>query len=149
MKLEVMLLKIKYLDFSHMNIPYRISPQEVLHSWLISLSFKGGGEGRGGGLITFFPWNGGIIWEDRSLTEDLCYVDTALLKILTDAFMGKNIGLLSCNTLSETKTCKYSRLPIIRTFMGNRKKFELSEVWDIEGEIICKMIWGELKITLS
>ena len=34
----------------------------------------------------------------------------------------------------------YSRLPIIRTFKGNRKKFELSGVPVIEGKIIWKMI---------
>ena len=33
-----------------------------------------------------------------------------------------------------------SRLPIIRTFKGNRKKFELSGVRVIEGKIIWKMI---------
>ena len=30
----------------------------------------------------------------------------------------------------------YSRLPIIRTFKGNRKKFELSGVRVVEGKII-------------
>ena len=59
---------------------------------------------------------------------------------LTDAFMGKNIGLLSSNTLSENKTCKFSRLPIIRTFKGNRKKFTLLGVQDIASKIIWKMI---------
>ena len=34
----------------------------------------------------------------------------------------------------------YSQLPIIRTFKGNRKTFELSDVRVIEGKIIWKMI---------
>ena len=43
--------------------------------------------------------------------------------------------------LQESK--KYSRLPIIRAFKGNRKKFELSGVRVIEGKII--MIENDLK----
>lgn len=34
---------------------------------------------------------GGLFERIGAYIEDLCYVDTALLKILTDAFMGKNI----------------------------------------------------------
>ena len=41
-------------------------------------------------------------------------------------------------TFTEFKK-KYSRLPIIRTFKGNRKKVELSGVPVIEGKIIWKM----------
>ena len=44
---------------------------------------------------------------------------------------------------------KYSRLPIIRTFKENRKKLELSGVRVIEGKIMWKMIWREMKITSS
>ena len=44
---------------------------------------------------------------------------------------------------------EYSWLPVIWTFKGNRKKFESSGVPVIEGKIIWKMIWREMKITSS
>ena len=43
----------------------------------------------------------------------------------------------------------YSQLPIIRTFKGNRKTVELSGVRVIDGKIIWKMIWREMKNTSS
>ena len=36
------------------------------------------------------------------------------------------------------RACNYSRLPIIRTLKGNRKKFELSGVRVVEGKIYGK-----------
>ena len=60
---------------------------------------------------------------------------------------------IACGVLVEWKwhwpPCWNSRLPIIRTFKGKRKKFELSGFRVIEGKIIQKMIWRETKITSS
>ena len=51
--------------------------------------------------------------------------------------------------LSLPRFGKYSRIPITRTFKGNRKQFELSGVRVIEGKIIQKTIWREMKIVSS
>ena len=44
---------------------------------------------------------------------------------------------------------EYSRLPIIRTFKGNGKKFELSGFRVIEGKIIWKLFGREKKFELA
>ena len=61
------------------NKPSRISPHEVLQSWLINLVYhliseEQIGKG-GGGLLTFFPWlEGGGLFERGGLIEDLRYL---------------------------------------------------------------------------
>ena len=68
--------KTKYPTFQHVNKQSRISPNEVLQSWLINTVYhllvkNNKGEERGGGLkekrglLTFFAWKegGGLIWE--------------------------------------------------------------------------------------
>ena len=55
---------------------------------------------------------------------------------------------LSQNKKKREMRINYSRLPIIRNFKGNRKKFELSGVRIIEGTVMENDV-RELKITSS
>ena len=69
--------------FQHVNKQSRISPNEVLQSWLINTVYhllvkNKKGEERGGlkekrGLLTFFAWKegGGDLFERAGLIEDL------------------------------------------------------------------------------
>ena len=72
------------------------------------------------------------------------------LKYSIPALFGvEKFGKYFLASLNEDGICEYSRLPIIWTFKGNRKKFKLLGVRVIECKIIWKMIWKEMKITLS
>ena len=60
------------------------------------------------------------------------------------------IAIIDCHTKEKKREMRinYSRLPIIRNFKGNRKKFELSGVRIIEGTVMENDV-RELKITSS
>ena len=63
------------------------------------------------------------------------------------------IAIIDCHTEKKNEKKRemrinYSRLPLIRNFKGNRKKFELSGVRIIEGKIMENDV-RELKITSS
>ena len=101
-----------------------------------------------------------IIFCLQPSTSEILYIDEKIKKCSKNLLSVRLIiciwihliAIIDCHTKKNEKKremrINYSRLPIIRNFKGNRKKFELSGVRIIEGTVMENDV-RELKITSS